>query len=90
MTTKQPRGFAEMSLEHRREVAAMVGKFVPKEKRTFSTLPEAAAKAGHIGGKAVPAERRSFSTDKALAQEAGRRGGTTTAKRKAAKTKSSE
>ena len=90
MTTKKPGGFAALSLERRRKIAAMGGKAVPKEKRTFSKFPETAAKAGSVGGKAVPAEKRSFSTDHSFARECAVKGGAERAKRKAAKAKSSE
>lgn len=50
-TPKDPRnnkrrGFASMSPERRKELAALGGKSVPPEKRTFRRHPEIAAAAG--------------------------------------------
>jgi uncharacterized protein len=79
MTDKAPkkskRGFAALTPEKRREIAAMGGKSVPAEKRSFSADPKLAAKAGKIGGKNVPYESRSFAKDLSLARTAGRKGG---------------
>lgn len=71
---KKPRGFAAMTPERRREIAAMGGRAVPAEKRSFSNTDIAAA-AGRKGGKNVDPKKRSFSKDLQLASEAGRRGG---------------
>ena len=52
--TKKPksrRGFASMSPERRREIAAMGGAAVPPEHRTFARDPGLAAEAGAEGGR---------------------------------------
>jgi len=67
---KKLRGFAVMSPEKRREIAAKGGKAVKAENRSFSKNRALAAKAGSIGGKSVPAEKRQFSKDKDLAKRA--------------------
>ena len=71
--TKQRRGFAAMSPEKQREIAARGGAAVPAEKRAFSD-PALAASAGRKGGHSVRADQRSFSQDPDLAAEAGRKG----------------
>lgn len=48
--TKKPRGFAAMTPERRREIAAMGGAAVPAEKRSFATDPGSASEAGRKGG----------------------------------------
>lgn len=70
---KAKRGFAVMSVEQRKRIAAMGGRAVPAESRSFSN-PELAASAGRKGGKATPAKKRSFSVNPELAKEAGRKG----------------
>jgi general stress protein YciG len=72
---KLKRGFAAMDPAKQREIAAKGGKSVPAEKRSFSTDPKLAAKAGRIGGQSLPAESRSFAKDPSLARAAGRKGG---------------
>ncbi len=71
---KSKRGFASMSPEKRREIAAKGGKAVPAEKRAFSN-PEIASKAGQKGGRSGEPKNRSFSRDPALASAAGAKGG---------------
>lgn len=51
-TPKQRRGFAAMSPERRREIAAKGGASVPAAKRSFSTREGLASAAGQIGGSA--------------------------------------
>lgn len=51
---KKPRGFAAMTPERRKEVAAMGGKALRPEQRPFSTDPALASRAGqasHGGGR---------------------------------------
>jgi uncharacterized protein len=47
---KSRRGFASMSPERQREIAAMGGRSVPVESRSFSRNCELAAEAGRKGG----------------------------------------
>jgi len=47
---KKPRGFARLSPERRREIAAMGGKSVEPQERAFSKDPGLAARAGRAGG----------------------------------------
>lgn len=47
---KSKRGFAVMSPERRREIAAKGGASVPAEKRSFSQDRNLAASAGRVGG----------------------------------------
>jgi general stress protein YciG len=47
---KAKRGFAAISPERRREIAARGGASVPPGKRSFSQNRELAARAGRIGG----------------------------------------
>lgn len=68
-------GFARMTPERRRELAAQGGRAVPAEKRTFSRNRELARAAARIGGLACPPEKRSFSVDREHARTAGRVGG---------------
>lgn len=49
---KARRGFAAMSPERRREIAAKGGASVPAAKRSFSQVPGLAMSAGTKGGKA--------------------------------------
>jgi uncharacterized protein len=72
---KSKRGFALLEPEKRREIAALGGRSVPAEKRSFSQNPELAAQAGRKGGMSVNPAKRSFSIDHALASDAGRKGG---------------
>jgi general stress protein YciG len=72
---KGKQGFASMPEERRREIAAMGGRSVPAEKRSFSKDPEHAARAGSKGGKSTSPAKRSFSKDHDLASRAGRKGG---------------
>lgn len=53
MTEDQPkrlRGFAGMTPERRREIAALGGASVPSDKRSYSKDPALAARSGSIGG----------------------------------------
>jgi len=75
MIDTSQRGFASMTAERRREIAAMGGRSVPKYKRTFRKNRALAKSAGRKGGANVPAEKRSFSCDRALAKRAGCNGG---------------
>lgn len=79
---KPPRGFAAMTPERRREIAAKGGSKVPAHKRAFSTDRELASKCGMRGGRAVAAENRTFSRDKDLAKRAGQKGGKKSKKNK--------
>lgn len=49
---KKPRGFAALTVEQRREIAAKGGRSVPPEARNFSKDRQAARAAGSKGGKA--------------------------------------
>lgn len=71
---KSTRGLASVSPEKRREVAAMGGRAVPPESRTFAKNPALAREAGRKGGKSVAPEKRSFTQDRALASKAGKKG----------------
>lgn len=51
---KKLRGFAKLSLERRREIAAMGGKSVEPQERAFSKDRTLAARAGRVGGEAKP------------------------------------
>lgn len=76
MTKKiPPRGFAAMSLERRREIAARGGASVPAEKRSFSQDRTLARKCGTKGGMNVDPKTRAFYKDRTLAANAGRKGG---------------
>ena len=70
----KPRGFAAMTPERRKEIAAMGGKAVPNDKRSFFANRKLAALAGRKGGKSVPDDKRSFFTNRKLAARAGRKG----------------
>ena len=72
---KAKRGFASIPAERRREIAAMGGKAVPNNKRSFAKSPELAAAAGKKGGEAVPSEHRTFTRYPDLARGAGKKGG---------------
>lgn len=52
MPNARPRGFANLTPERRREIAAKGGRAVPKEKRSFSVDPEYARMCGRRGGAA--------------------------------------
>ena len=71
----KPKGFAAMSPEKRRAIAAMGGRAVKAEDRAYSKSREKAAASGRKGGSRVPKEKRSFSHNRALAAAAGRKGG---------------
>jgi uncharacterized protein len=73
--TIRPRGFAALTPEERKRIAALGGAAVPPEKRTFSKNRQLAVESGSKGGSSVPREKRSFSTDRQLAEDAGRKGG---------------
>lgn len=49
-SSKSKRGFAAMSPDKRREIAAKGGAAVPAEKRSFSQNRDLAASAGRAGG----------------------------------------
>lgn len=51
-SSKAKRGFAAMSPEKRRQIAAKGGASVPAEKRSFSQNRDLAASAGRAGGSA--------------------------------------
>ncbi len=74
MAAKKKQGFASMSPERQREIAAMGGRAVPAEKRSFSQNRVLAAQAGTLGGQSVPAHKRTFN-DRELAKRAGQLGG---------------
>ena len=83
---KKRNNFADISPERRQEIAAMGGRAVPKEKRSYSINRDLAVDAGAKGGRNIPKEKRMFSKDRALAARAGAVGGST----KRDKTSSSE
>jgi general stress protein YciG len=83
---KPPRGFAALSPEKRREIAALGGASVPPQKRAFSKDPELAHYAGAKGGSSVPPEKRTWK-NRELAAAAGRKGGLATKKAAEASTK---
>lgn len=72
---KSRRGFASMTPERRREVAAKGGSSVPSERRSFAQNHDLAVKAGRKGGLATDSADRSFSQDRELAARAGAKGG---------------
>jgi len=72
---KVPRGLATLTPERRREIAAMGGRSVPADKRSFSQDRELAAAAGRKGGGKADPAKRSFSVDREVAAAAGRKGG---------------
>ena len=81
---KSRRGFASMTPEKRREIAAMGGRATPNEKRGFAKDRELASRAGSKGGKAVRASTRAFN-DREFARECGRKGGRAAAAKARAK-----
>mgnify|MGYP001613957399 CR=1 FL=1 len=85
MTDKPKRGFAAMSPDKQRELAARGGSAVPAENRTFSRNRDLAAAAGRAGGNNVPPALRTFSKDNKLAMRAGRAGGNAAQARRRAK-----
>jgi general stress protein YciG len=72
---KKPRGFAAMSPEKRKAIAALGGKAVPSEKRSFSQSKELAVNAGRAGGLKVEPSKRAFARDTEAARRAGQKGG---------------
>lgn len=78
---KRGRGFASMTPERRKEIAAAGGRAVKRQNRAFSRDPELAAAAGRKGGRMVDPANRTFFKDRNLAREAGRKGGWTTQKK---------
>ena len=82
VVTPSKRGFAGMTPEKRREIAAKGGKSVPKEKRAYSVNRDLASEAGKKGGKTVRPSKRSFSMDPELASRAGKIGGANSRKTK--------
>jgi len=56
--TKARRGFAAMSPEKRRAIAAKGGANVPPDKRSFSRSAALAAAAGRKGGEVTGVQRR--------------------------------
>lgn len=50
--SKSKRGFASMSEERKREIAAMGGRAQKAESRSFARDPELASRAGALGGQA--------------------------------------
>lgn len=72
MSNVHKRGFASMSPERQRAIAAMGGRALPAEKRSFSRDAELASKAGKKGGKVSGGN---FANDPERAAEAGRKGG---------------
>ena len=81
---KKPRGFAALSPERRKQIAASGGRAVPAEKRAFSNREKASA-AGKKGGTRVDAKKRSFSRSSDLAIEAGKKGGKKSKRKRKAK-----
>lgn len=73
--TRKPQGFATMSPEKRREIAAKGGRSVQNSKRSFSKSKELASAAGRKGGLSVPPEKRTFARNPEAAAAAGRKGG---------------
>ena len=55
-TTKRPRGFAAMTPERRREIAAKGGASVPHASRSFVANRDLAIAAGRKGGQAGKGE----------------------------------
>jgi general stress protein YciG len=78
MKIHKKQGFAAISRERQKEIAAMGGRAVPAERRSFAQDKALAASAGKKGGKAVTPDKRSFSVDHELAKAAGRKGGKVT------------
>ncbi len=76
---KPLRGFAAMTPEARKAIAARGGRSVPAKKRAYSQNAALASTSGRKGGPNVPPEKRAFSRNRDLAREAGRKGGRATA-----------
>src|SRR5437764_1398837 len=74
-TRKPLRGFASMTPERRREIAAKGGRSVRPEQRSFSKDRDLARTAGKVGGESIPPKKRSFSQNPGLAAIAGKKGG---------------
>jgi len=68
---KKLRGLAMVSPERRKEIAAMGGKSIPKEKRPFAKNRDAAVEAGRKGGAHKSKEKRTFAVNRELAKLAG-------------------
>ncbi len=79
---KKLRGFAAMTPEKRKAIAAVGGKSVPAEKRSFSKSKELAVNAGRAGGLRVEPGKRAFSRDAEAARRAGQKGGLATRRTK--------
>jgi general stress protein YciG len=67
---RKPHGTSTLSPEERTRIARLGGQAVPPEKRTFSTHPGLAKRAGAAGGRATQAHKRSFAVNPELAREA--------------------
>lgn len=72
---KKKRGFGSMDPGKHRAIAALGGKAVPAEKRSFHADPSLAAAAGRKGGCNVDPAKRTFSKDREAARRAGAKGG---------------
>ena len=75
MTEEKKKGFANLSPEKMKEMAALGGRSCPAEKRTYSLNPEFARECARKGGLATAKENRNFSKNRELASSAGRKGG---------------
>jgi general stress protein YciG len=64
MEIPKKRGFATMTIEQRQEIAAMGGRAVPAERRSFALDKALTASAGKKGGKSLAPEKRSFSVSR--------------------------
>jgi general stress protein YciG len=78
MQIPKKRGFAAISRERQQEIAAMGGRAVPADRRSFAQDKSLASSAGKKGGKSLAPDKRSFSVDHDLAKAAGRKGGKVT------------
>jgi general stress protein YciG len=74
LVTPSKKGFAGMTPERRKEVAAKGGKSVKPENRSFATNRDLASKAGRKGGAKTRPEKRAFHMDRELASRAGKKG----------------
>lgn len=72
MTEKRKSGFANLSPERRKEIAAMGGRASPGN---FANMPERASIEGRKGGKI---SRGNFKVNRDAARAAGAKGGTET------------
>ena len=77
------RGFAAMTPERRKAIAAKGGRSVDPANRSFSKDRSLAARAGSKGGKSVDPKKRSFAQSRDLASSAGKKGGRGRAKKEA-------